>query len=159
NAIDLCDAAARSRMGASVLGPLLTPPSSESQTQGLSAAALFSVQHGLVELWRSWVVHPTAALGNGEGRYAAAVAAQALAWEDALRLALAHAPIPSEIAAEVAGRYDVVRAEGGDASIEIGLHCLEDEAAYQAVRCNAGAPPLRLSVGAVPGELSWWTAL
>ncbi|ACA14749.1 Beta-ketoacyl synthase [Methylobacterium sp. 4-46] len=49
-------------------------------------AALFSLQYGLVELWKSCGVSPAAVLGHSVGEFAAAVTAGVLGWEDGLLL-------------------------------------------------------------------------
>ncbi|MEM7583477.1 MAG: SDR family NAD(P)-dependent oxidoreductase [Acidobacteriota bacterium] len=48
--------------------------------------AMFALQMGLVELWRSWGIEPTAVLGHSVGEFAAAVTAGAMDFEDGLLL-------------------------------------------------------------------------
>ncbi len=85
--------------------------------------ALFTLQHGLTELWASWGVHPTVVAGHSAGEYAAAVAAGVLSLADGLRLVAARgrlmATLPDDAAMAalfvdeatvepvVAGRHDV----------------------------------------------------
>jgi 3-oxoacyl-(acyl-carrier-protein) synthase/SAM-dependent methyltransferase len=47
--------------------------------------ALFAFEHALAELWRSWGVEPSAAIGEGEGALAAACETGALSLEDGLK--------------------------------------------------------------------------
>jgi acyl transferase domain-containing protein/acyl carrier protein len=57
------------------------------------------LQLGLLRLWQSWGLRPTALWGEGVGAHAASVAAGTLSAADALRLAIADAPLPPGAAA------------------------------------------------------------
>ena len=50
--------------------------------------ALFAVEYGLSELWRSWGMEPSVVLGHSLGEYVAAVVAGIFSLEDGLRLVL-----------------------------------------------------------------------
>ncbi len=50
-------------------------------------AALLALHYALHALWRSWGLEPSAVYGSGAGEYAAAAAAGAMSWEQALVLA------------------------------------------------------------------------
>jgi acyl transferase domain-containing protein len=47
--------------------------------------ALFAVEYGLAQLWRSWGIEPAINSGEGVGEYAAACASGAMEWKSALR--------------------------------------------------------------------------
>ena len=51
---------------------------------GLAQPLIFSLQRALVALWRSWGIEPDAVLGHSVGEFAAACAAGALDWDEAL---------------------------------------------------------------------------
>ncbi|MBV8587065.1 MAG: acyltransferase domain-containing protein, partial [Verrucomicrobia bacterium] len=48
--------------------------------------ALFAVEYGLAELWRSWGIQPTLVMGHSVGEFTAACVAGAFSFEDGLRL-------------------------------------------------------------------------
>src|SRR5579871_103307 len=59
--------------------------------------ALFAVQYGLTELWRSWGIAPDAVMGHGIGEYAAACAAGVFKVEDAVTLIAVRARLMDEL--------------------------------------------------------------
>ena len=82
---------------AAILDPLLEKPlldilHGDEQDRALidrtdfTQPALFTIQYGLAELWRSWGVEPSAVLGHSLGEYAAACVAGLFSLEDGLRL-------------------------------------------------------------------------
>jgi myxalamid-type polyketide synthase MxaB len=83
---------------------------------GYAQPALFAVQMGLAELWRSWGLEPDAVLGHSLGQYAAACVAGVFSIEDGARLvarrgALMTALPPGGGMAAVDAAEAVVRAE------------------------------------------------
>jgi acyl transferase domain-containing protein/SAM-dependent methyltransferase len=51
-------------------------------------AALFALQYGLAQLWRSWGIEPSAVMGHGLGEYVAACVARVMSLEDAIGMIL-----------------------------------------------------------------------
>jgi acyl transferase domain-containing protein/SAM-dependent methyltransferase len=72
--------------------PLISVLYPESDKDGLihntaySQPALFALEYGLAELWRSWGVQPALVLGYSVGEFTAASVAGAFRFEDGLRL-------------------------------------------------------------------------
>jgi acyl transferase domain-containing protein len=82
-----CDALLRSYTSWSVVEELTAEArrSRLSQTE-VAQPALFALQVGLTELWRSWGAQPEAIVGHSVGEVAAAWAAGVLSLEDAVRV-------------------------------------------------------------------------
>jgi acyl transferase domain-containing protein/acyl carrier protein len=100
-AIERCAEAADEDLGRSLLDVVYggTSDGAREGEGSLSGAALFAVQYGLFELWRSWGIKPDALSGCGLGEYAAACAAGVFSVEDGLRLVIAHARLLSQAGA------------------------------------------------------------
>lgn len=86
--LERCDRVLRERFDRPLL-PVLFPAEGEDSPldQTIYAQpALFTLQMGLVEMWRSWDVEPAAVIGHSIGEIAAACALGAMSLEDGLAL-------------------------------------------------------------------------
>ncbi len=87
--IDRCDAAlgadAQGRTLTTVLWSDVAEPPAIHETVW-TQPALFAVEYGLTQLWRSWGVEPAAVIGHSVGEYVAACVAGVFSLEDGLRL-------------------------------------------------------------------------
>lgn len=95
SAIDRCDAILSGSLSQSLAETILGVNASDSginETQN-TQPALFALEYGLAELWRSWGITPDAVVGHSLGEYVAACVAGALSLEDALRLVLLRAQL------------------------------------------------------------------
>ena len=88
--IDRCDAAlgadARGRTLKSVLWASDAGDASPIHETGWTQPALFAVEYGLAQLWRSWGVEPAAAMGHSAGEYVAACVAGVFTLEEGIVL-------------------------------------------------------------------------
>jgi acyl transferase domain-containing protein len=85
-AINGCATLAPSENTRDLIVSLYDPENSLFERAGASLSALFVVEYGLTELWRSWGIEPAFVAGHGVGEYAAAYAAGILSPADALKL-------------------------------------------------------------------------
>lgn len=117
-ALDRCDRFLRSSLDRSLLAVLYPAPDAAPLLDRADYAqpALFAMQVGLAELWRSWGVMPDVVLGHSIGELAAACVAGVFTVEDGLRLAaergrLMHElPEPGMMAAALGSEDQVMRA-------------------------------------------------
>jgi acyl transferase domain-containing protein/acyl carrier protein len=107
-----------------------TGPEHDQLTEPIvSLPALVVVQLGLVDLWRAWGVTPDAVLGHSTGEIAAAYAAGALGFEDALALAARRASLFQELPAD-GGMANVY---AGEAEVRDALGALGREVSIAAI--------------------------
>ena len=86
-AVERCDLALTRFTGWSLMEELAqNEPHSRMDQTSVAQPALFAVQYGLTEVLRSWGVAPAAVVGHSVGEVAAALAAGALSFDDAVRV-------------------------------------------------------------------------
>jgi len=99
-ALDRCDAAFRPHLPQPLLEVLFA---GEDAAPGLidrtlyTQPALFAVEYGLAELWRSWGVTPAAVMGHSLGEVVAACVAGAMGFEDAVAFIAARARLMQDL--------------------------------------------------------------
>ena len=86
--IDRCDAAlGTDARGRTLLSVLRAAPDDEAiHDTAWTQPALFAVEYGLAQLWRSWGIEPAAVIGHSVGEYVAACVAGVFSPEDGVRL-------------------------------------------------------------------------
>lgn len=86
-AVERCDGLIQTLGGWSVLGELRAEEKkSRMHVTAVAQPALFAVQSGLVDLWRSWGIKPDAVVGHSIGEIAAAYAAGVMDFEESVRV-------------------------------------------------------------------------
>ncbi len=88
-AIDRCSDLLRGTLPLSLTEVLFADTTGALDQTAYTQPALFALQTGLCALWRSWGIVPDGVLGHSIGEFAASVAAETLALDDALRLVAA----------------------------------------------------------------------
>ncbi|MFQ6017597.1 MAG: type I polyketide synthase, partial [Kiloniellaceae bacterium] len=86
--MDRCDEVLRRHLDRPLLSVLYDDAKSQDQLDrtGYTQPALFALECGLAELWRSWGIKPDIVLGHSIGEYAAACVAGAFSLEEGLVL-------------------------------------------------------------------------
>ena len=126
-AIDRCAATLDSLTERPLLSVLYSTAADERLIHQTACAqpALFAIEYGLYELWRSWGIQPHALLGHSLGEYVAACVAGVFSLEDALRLVAARAalmqrlPADGDMAVVFAGEAHVAAAIADRADVAI----------------------------------------
>jgi acyl transferase domain-containing protein len=98
DAIDRCSDIFARHHKSNKLTDAFLPDSRLQDDPIFSQSAIFAVEYALSELWRSFGVLPNTVIGHSLGEYAAAVSAQALSVEDALKLIITRARLMSQLA-------------------------------------------------------------
>ena len=165
SALEACDALLRDQIERPLLSVLYPPPGEVSPIDeaAYTQVTLFAVEYAMSELWRSWGVQPSAALGHSVGEYAAACVAGVFSLEDALRLVASRGRLMASLPAggamagvrtDDAGVSAVLRAAAGRVAIAASNGPTNtvlsgDEAAVDAVLADlarAGIAGQRLNV-------------
>lgn len=87
--IDRCDALLGTDERGNTLKSVLEPRPTDDgpiHETAWTQPALFAVEYGLAELWRSWGIEPAAVIGHSVGEYVAACVAGVFSLEDGLKL-------------------------------------------------------------------------
>lgn len=88
--LNRCDTVVRQETGWSPLDALYGGSSPDRETEYVQPL-IYSIQHALSLLWKSWGIEPVAVMGYGLGEYAAATFAGGLDFEEALKMVIARA--------------------------------------------------------------------
>jgi 8-amino-7-oxononanoate synthase/malonyl CoA-acyl carrier protein transacylase len=115
--LDRCDTILRDHVEHPLLDTIFAadPGDSPIHATAYTQPALFAVEYALAEMWRSWGVTPSAAVGHSVGEYVAACQAKVFSLEDALRLVAARArlmqalPENGRMVAVFAGVHEVAK--------------------------------------------------
>ena len=84
--LERCDELLRGKMPRGLLEVMFGNDERLLEQTGYTQPALFALEYGLAELWRSWGVQPSAVLGHSVGEYVAASVAGVYSLEDGLGL-------------------------------------------------------------------------
>ena len=125
--LERCDGVFRSATGESLIGVMYERADGAEWIDRTAYAqpALFAVEMGLAELWRSWGIEPGVVMGHSVGEYAAACVSGVFGIEDAMRLVCARGRLMQGMAAgtmvavfaERAEVEEVVRSRGSEVAI------------------------------------------
>ena len=84
--LERCDELLRGKLPRSLLEVMLGDGDGLLDQTGYTQPALFALEYGLAQLWRSWGVQPIAVLGHSVGEYVAACVAGVYSLEEGLGL-------------------------------------------------------------------------
>jgi acyl transferase domain-containing protein/acyl carrier protein len=86
--LDRCDEILRPYLEKPLLSVLYPKPGETSPLDqtAYTQPALFALEYALVQLWKSWGIHPDAVMGHSVGEYVAACVAGVFSLEDGLKL-------------------------------------------------------------------------
>jgi acyl transferase domain-containing protein len=128
-AIDRCAGVLEGKLGRPLTGLLFDGTAEDLAQTGNTQPALFALEWGLAELWRSWGIEPAAVLGHSVGEYVAACVAGVLDVEDALRLVAARGRLMQSLPSD--GAMLVVQAAEAQVAALVERH--RDEVSIAAV--------------------------
>lgn len=111
-AIEECATAIQGELAEGLQDALWGPSRHLLQQAVYADCALFSVEYGLAQLWKSWGIEPCASVGQEVGEYAAACAAGAFSAADGMKLIAARTRLV-EGTAQTAEAEDAFRAVAG----------------------------------------------
>ncbi|HZZ38230.1 MAG TPA: type I polyketide synthase [Acidobacteriaceae bacterium] len=151
-AVERCSAVWQKQTGASLKQALYG--GSDLKEAREAQPALFALEYGLAELWRSWGVKPALVLGHSLGEYVAAVVAGLLTLEDGLRLVHARAELMDRLAVRggmraVAADVDRVRKALGGWESEVAIAAINGPAS---VVISGSIEGLKAVVGKLEAE-------
>lgn len=86
NVLERCDELLRGRLPTGLLEVMFGSGEALLDQTAYTQPALFALEYGLAELWRSWGVQPAAVLGHSVGEYVAACVAGVYSFEEGLGL-------------------------------------------------------------------------
>jgi acyl transferase domain-containing protein len=84
--LDHCDELLRGKLPRGLLDVMFGTVDGLLDQTCYTQPALFALEYGIAQLWRSWGVQPTAVLGHSVGEYVAACVAEVYSLEDGLNL-------------------------------------------------------------------------
>ena len=137
-AIDAIDEHWREHADASLRAACFSAPQDELDEVRLAQPAIFMIQCALVELFKTWGVHPDCVVGHSSGEVAAAYACGALSLADATRLVFHRATLQQRVAGsgrmlaigldrpgveELLDGLDVPFRQGGDRPVQVEIAC------------------------------------
>ncbi|MEH2032453.1 MAG: SDR family NAD(P)-dependent oxidoreductase [Nostoc sp.] len=99
-AIQQCDEILRSELEIPLLEILYSQTDSPLNQTAYTQPALFALEYALSQLWQSWGITPSAAIGHSVGEYVAACVAGVFSLEDGLKLIAARCRLMQQLPTE-----------------------------------------------------------